>query len=63
MVVLGWNLKSVERRKENEPVNGQPGVFKQTTIGGLYTVHPNQSECFFLGILLINVPGSTSFQQ
>ncbi|VDK62190.1 unnamed protein product [Onchocerca ochengi] len=39
--------KSFERRKGGEPVDGQPGIFKQSTIGRLYTVHPNQDECFY----------------
>ncbi|VDM99655.1 unnamed protein product, partial [Onchocerca ochengi] len=48
-----WNAsrKSFERRKRGEPVDGQPVIFKQTTIGRLYTVHPNQDECFFLCML------------
>ncbi|VDM92266.1 unnamed protein product, partial [Onchocerca ochengi] len=60
-----WNAsrKSFERRKRDEPVEGQPGTFKETTIGRLYTVHLNQDECFFLRTLLVNVPGPTSFQQ
>ena len=60
-----WNAsrKSFERRKRGERVDGQPGIFKETTIGRLYTVHPNQDECFFLRMLLVNVPGPTSFQQ
>jgi len=32
------------------------------TLGRLYTVHPKQRECFFLRLLLVNVPGPTSFQ-
>ena len=60
-----WNAtrKTFERRKRGERVDGQPGIFKETTIGRLYTVHPNQDECFFLRMLLVNVPGPTSFQQ
>ena len=28
----------------------------------LYTIHPNQHECFFLRLLFLNVPGPTSFE-
>ncbi|CAH2088688.1 unnamed protein product [Euphydryas editha] len=39
-----------------------PGLFKGKTLGRLYTVHPKQCECFFLRLLLVNVPGPTSFE-
>ncbi|XP_076289804.1 uncharacterized protein LOC143213637 [Lasioglossum baleicum] len=55
--------KSFERRKRGERVDGQPGIFKENTIGRLYTVHHNQDECCFLRMLLVNVPGPTSFLQ
>ncbi|XP_016854588.2 uncharacterized protein LOC107983828 [Anolis carolinensis] len=55
--------KNFARRKRGEPVEGQTGVFKDNTIGRLYTVHPRQDECFFLRLLLVNVRGPTSFQQ
>jgi hypothetical protein len=60
-----WNVsrKSFERRKRGERVEEQTGIFKETTIGRLYTVHPIQNECFFLRMLLVNVPGPTSFQE
>ena len=51
-----------ERRKQGKSVDGQPTIFKDTTIGRLYTVHPNQHECFFLRLLFVNVPGPTSFE-
>ena len=59
-----WNTKNkvFERRKQGKSVDGQPTIFKDTTIGRLYTVHPNQHECFFLRLLLVNVPGPTSFE-
>ena len=40
----------------------KPTIFKDTTIGRLYTIHPNQHECYFLRLLLVNVPGPTSFE-
>jgi hypothetical protein len=59
-----WNTstKPFQRRKRGLRVEGEPCVFKEHTIGRLYTVHPNQYECFFLRMLLVNVPGPTSFQ-
>ena len=32
------------------------------TLGRLCTVHPKKRECFFLHLLLVNVPGPTSIQ-
>jgi len=33
-----------------------------TAIGRIYTIHPNQSECFHLRLLLNYVQGPTSFE-
>ncbi|GFT01989.1 ATP-dependent DNA helicase [Trichonephila clavipes] len=59
-----WNAsrKLFERRKRGQQVIGQPGIFKEKTIIRLYTAHPNQDECFFLRMLLVNVP-DVSFKQ
>ena len=59
-----WNTKYkvFERRKQGKSVDGQPTIFKDTSIERLYTVQPNQHECFFLRLLFNNVPGSTSFE-
>lgn len=54
---------SFERRKREGGVDGQLGIFKETTIGSLHTVHPNQDELFFLRMLMVNMPGPTSFQK
>ena len=59
---LNTKNKVFERRKQGKSVDGQPTIFKDTTIGRLYTVHPNQHECFFVRLLLVNVPGPTSFE-
>ena len=59
-----WNKqsKSWDPRKRGIPVPGFADIFMTNTLGRLYTVHPKQQECFFLRLLLVNVPGSTSIQ-
>ncbi|XP_069968901.1 uncharacterized protein [Bactrocera oleae] len=59
-----WNTsaKKWEPRKKGEPHPSIPGIFKAKTLGRLYTVHPKQRECFYLRLLLVNVPGPISFQ-
>ena len=54
---------SFERRKRGELVDGQAGILEEIPFVKLCTVHPNQHVCFFLRMLLVNVPGPTSFQQ
>ncbi|XP_026467790.1 uncharacterized protein LOC113371378 [Ctenocephalides felis] len=60
-----WNAssKSFQRRKKGTPVEGYPNIFATDAIGRIYTVHPNNDECYYLRLLLVNVPGPTSFQQ
>lgn len=60
-----WNAstKKWNRRKKGSPVPGHHNVFSTDTLGRLYTVHPSQSECFYLRLLLINIRGPTSFQN
>ncbi|CAI6357077.1 unnamed protein product [Macrosiphum euphorbiae] len=43
------------------PVDGFPGIHSTNTLGRMYTIHPNNSECFFLRILLHNVVGPETF--
>lgn len=59
-----WNKQSKnwEPRKRGIPVPGFTDIFMTNTLGRLYTVHPKQRECFFLRLLLVNVPGPTSFR-
>ena len=47
---------------KTNPVEGYPGYFKDDALGRVYTVHPNQQECFYLRLLLHEVRGPTSFQ-
>jgi len=54
----GW-LK--RRRGKNVP--GWPRIKIDTAIGRIYTIHPNQSECFHLRLLLNYVQGPTSFES
>ncbi|XP_055924623.1 uncharacterized protein LOC129956714 [Argiope bruennichi] len=59
-----WNKsgKKWEPRKQGKPHPSITGIFKAKTLGRLYTVHPKQRECFYLRLLLVNVPGPTSFE-
>ncbi|XP_043262456.1 uncharacterized protein LOC122403167 [Colletes gigas] len=58
-----WNAskKEFQRRKQGKSVQGHPNVFETDALGRIYTVHPNNDECFYLRLLLINVHGPTSF--
>ncbi|XP_014781018.1 uncharacterized protein LOC106876819 [Octopus bimaculoides] len=38
-----------------------PGIKKSDTLGRIYVVHPNYSECYYLRLLLHHVKGPTSF--
>ena len=49
------------RRKRETPVEGYPGVKRDPAIGRVYTIHPQNSECFHLRLLLHHVRGPTSF--
>ncbi|KAL0830677.1 hypothetical protein ABMA28_002814 [Loxostege sticticalis] len=49
------------RRRRGQPVDGVPGVYKDQALGRVYTVHPNNSECYYLRLLLLTVRGATSF--
>jgi len=37
-------------------------IYSTNALGRIYTVHPRNDECFYLRLLLVNVPGPTSFQ-
>ncbi|XP_025419167.1 uncharacterized protein LOC112689599 [Sipha flava] len=59
-----WNKigEKWESRKQGKSHPSIPGIFKVKTLGRLYTVHSKQRECFFLRLLLVNIPGPTSFE-
>lgn len=44
-----WNASSeqFQRRKQGKPVPGQTNLHSTDALGRLYTVHPNNAECFF----------------
>ncbi|GFQ70139.1 ATP-dependent DNA helicase [Trichonephila clavata] len=59
-----WESKNKKwsRRKVSQSLSDYPGIKSTDAIGRVYTVHPNNSECFHLRLLLHEVPGPTSFQ-
>ncbi|GFW73039.1 ATP-dependent DNA helicase [Trichonephila clavipes] len=60
-----WNTstRKIQRRKQDKAVQGHHNLYSTDALGRLYTVHPNNAECFYLRLLLINVRGPTSFQE
>ena len=54
--------KKFRRRKVGTPVPNY-GVFAADALGRVYTVHPNNAECYYLRMLLHAVRGPTSFQD
>lgn len=59
-----WTASKIfKKRKQGKPVDGHPNVYSTDAIGRIYTVHPNNVECFFLRLLLVNVRGPTSFEN
>lgn len=60
-----WNAssKKFQRRKNGQPVAGYVNVYSTDALGRIYTVHPNNGECFYLRLLLVNVRGPTSFES
>ena len=57
-----WQGNKWNRRLKGEDVTEFPGIKKTDDLGRVYTIHPNQQECFFLRMLLHEVRGPTSFQ-
>ena len=59
-----WNqsTKSFSKRKRGAVVAGFDGRAGDS-IGRIYTVHPSNSECFYLRLLLTKVRGPTSFED
>lgn len=55
------NNNKFMRRKRGKDVDGWPGVKKDHALGRVYTIHPNNTECYHLRLLLHEVQGPTSF--
>jgi hypothetical protein len=53
--------KFFKLRVQGTAVVGYPNVRETDALGRVYTVHPNNFECFFLRLLLHTVRGPTSF--
>ncbi|GFR26867.1 ATP-dependent DNA helicase [Trichonephila clavata] len=60
-----WNTSTRKflRRKQGRAVQGHLNLYSTDALGRLYTVHPNNAECFYVRLLLINVREPTSFQE
>lgn len=59
-----WNTstKKFQRRKQGAAVPGHVGIRSSDALGRVYTVHPNNADCYYLRLLLHTVRGPTSFQ-
>ena len=59
-----WNVsgKVFKRRIQGAVVLGHPTIKSTDALGRVYTVHPNNFECFFLRLLLHTVRGPISFE-
>ncbi|PAA80832.1 hypothetical protein BOX15_Mlig019542g1 [Macrostomum lignano] len=52
------------RARRGRVTAGQPAdVLTTGNIGRVYTVSPRMGQCFYLRLLLVNVPGPTSFES
>ena len=58
-----WKNNEFCRRKQGKPVPGHPGVKQDQVLGRVYTVHPNNAECYYLRLLLHEVRGPTCFND
>ncbi|KFM73771.1 hypothetical protein X975_17061, partial [Stegodyphus mimosarum] len=60
-----WNTstRKFQCRKQGRAAQGYLNLYSTDALGRLYTAHPNNAECFYLRLLLINVPGPISFQE
>ena len=56
-----WVKKKWQRRIQGHLVPETDGIRKSTTLGRIYTIHPKNTECYLLRLLLLHVRGPTSF--
>jgi len=52
-----------QRRKQGRNVDGWPTVKKDDALGRVYTIHPHNTECYYLRMLLHEIRGPTSFSD
>ncbi|XP_054714667.1 uncharacterized protein LOC129224264 [Uloborus diversus] len=53
--------KKFTRRRRGEKIDQWPGIKIDSALGRVYTIHPNNVECYHLRLLLHHVRGPTSF--
>ena len=58
-----WRNGSFHRRKKGDVVPDCKEIRKDDILGRVYTVHPNNSECYYLRILLHEIRGPTSYED
>lgn len=58
-----WERNSFSRRRRGQDIEGYPGVKKDTSLGRVYNIHPTQTECYYLRMLLQHVRGPVSFEH
>jgi len=56
-----WKNNRFEKRKRVINVNGWPGIKRDQGLGGVYHIHPNNTECYYIRLLLHEIRGPTSF--
>ncbi|XP_050065323.1 uncharacterized protein LOC114130689 [Aphis gossypii] len=52
-----------QRRKQGRNVDDWPTVKKDDALGRVYTIHPHNTECYYLRMLLHEIRGPTSFSD
>ncbi|GFW55327.1 ATP-dependent DNA helicase [Trichonephila clavipes] len=57
------NASTKRFQRRSLAVEGHTNLYSSDALGRLYTVHPNNTECFYLRLLLINIHGPISFQD
>ncbi|XP_044596684.1 uncharacterized protein LOC123273344 [Cotesia glomerata] len=53
-------FKKLEKR--GRKVDDYVDIYKENVIGRVYTIHPSNTECFYLRLLLHNIRGPVSFE-
>ncbi|XP_044597578.1 uncharacterized protein LOC123274153 [Cotesia glomerata] len=54
--------KIFNKRKRGRKVDDYVDIYKENVIGRVYTIHPSNTECFYLRLLLHNIRGPVSFE-